>query len=82
MKSVLKKDYKTVKGRIVEYKRFGILEYNPHIIVELEEGKDKENIKKSVKKICTGLYNKYEKNEDVELLFYKKNFILKDNGYV
>jgi len=82
MKSILKKEYKTVKGRVVEFKRFGILEYNPHIVIELENEKDKRNKAKSVKRIYTGLYNKYKNNDEVELLFYKNNFILKDNGYI
>jgi len=82
MKSILKKDYKTVKGRVAEYKRFGVLEYNPHIIVELDDNNANNDKTKSVKKILTGLYNKYNENDEVVLLVYKNNFILKDNAYV
>ncbi|MBN2546880.1 MAG: hypothetical protein JXB50_13855 [Spirochaetes bacterium] len=82
MKSILKKEYKMVKGRVLKYKHFGVLEYNPHIIVELNDNSENNDMTKTAKKIFTGLFNKYNESDEVVLLLYKNNFILKDNAYV
>lgn len=82
MKSILKKDYKMVKGKVLKYKHFGVLEYNPHIIIELNDNNENNDMTKTAKKIFIGLFNKYNESDEVVLLLYKNNFILKDNAYV